>query len=105
MKASIFAVVLSMFLGFMVSGAQAADVTLKGEMMCAKCALKEAEKCQNVLKVTEGGKETKYYIVHNEIAKKNHGKVCGGTAKATVTGTVKEEGGKKTVTASAIAYE
>ena len=105
MKASVIAVVLSLFLGFMVSGAQAADVTLKGEMMCAKCALKEADKCQNVLKVTEGGKDTKYYIVHDEVSKKSHGKVCSGPAKATVKGTVKDEGGKKTVTATEISYE
>jgi hypothetical protein len=84
---------------------KAAEVTLNGEMVCAKCALKESDKCQNVLKVTEGGKETKYYVVHNEIAKKNHKEICSGSAsKATVTGTVADDAGKKTITPTAIKY-
>ena len=37
--------------------AAAEEVALKGKVMCAKCALKEAEKCQTVIKVKEGGKE------------------------------------------------
>lgn len=81
------------------------DVTLKGTMMCAKCALKETEKCQNVLKVTEGGKDTNYYLVHNEVAKKNHGPVCGGKVNATVKGAVADDAGKKVLTASEIKYE
>jgi hypothetical protein len=81
------------------------EVSLKGQMMCAKCALKDADKCQNVLKVSDGGKETAYYLVQNDVAKKAHGKVCGGAAGATVKGTVGEDGGKKTLTASEIKYE
>jgi hypothetical protein len=80
------------------------EVTLSGEMVCAKCALKESDKCQNVLKVTEGGTETKYYLADNALAKKNHKPVCSGSAKATVTGTVAEDAGKKTLTASSIKY-
>jgi hypothetical protein len=81
------------------------EVTLSGEMVCAKCTLNESKKCQNVLKVTEGGKETKYYLTQNEPAKANHGHVCSAPAKATVTGTVGDEGGKKTLTASSIKFE
>ena len=82
-----------------------AEVTLTGDMVCAKCVLKESKTCQNVLRVTEGDKETKYYLTPNALAKANHSKVCGATAKATVTGTVKEKGGKKLLTASAIKVE
>jgi hypothetical protein len=107
MKASFTAVAFAFVFAMFGLTAQAADkeVTLKGEMTCGKCSLKETEKCQNVLKVTEGGKETKYYVVHDKVAKDAHGKVCSGSAKATVKGTVKEDGGKKTVTAASIAYE
>src|SRR5437773_700953 len=42
-----------------------AEVTLSGELVCAKCALHESPKCQNVLKVTDAGKETKYYLAQN----------------------------------------
>ncbi len=83
----------------------AKEVTVKGTMMCAKCSLKETTACQNVLKASEGGKDVKYYLVQNPVAKDGHGKVCGGTAAATVKGTVAEEGGKKMLTASEIKYE
>lgn len=88
------------------AAAVASEVTLKGTIGCAKCALKETTSCQNVLMVKDGAKETKYYIENNEVAKANHGKVCGGTAPATVTGTVKDgKDGKKTLTPTAIAFE
>src|SRR5262245_49150000 len=107
MRAAVFAAAFA-FVVSMFGAAQAADdkeVTLKGEMVGGKCSLKETEKCQNVLKVSEGGKETKYYLVHDDVSKKAHGKVCSAAAKATVKGKVKDEGGKKVVTASAVTYE
>lgn len=85
--------------------AAAAPVTLSGEMTCGKCGLSETDKCQNVLKVKEGAAETKYYLVHNDVAKKNHSKVCSGTSKATVKGSVSEEAGKKVLAASEITYQ
>ena len=84
---------------------KAGEVTLSGEMVCAKCALHESPKCQNVLKVTDAGKETKYYLAQNEVAKSNHEHVCSAPEKATVTGTVSEEGGKKMLTASSIKFD
>ncbi len=81
------------------------DLTLAGEMMCAKCTLNEADKCGNVLKVTKDGKDTKYYLTQNDVAKSNHSKVCSSTVKATVKGTVAEEAGKHVLTASEIKYE
>jgi hypothetical protein len=80
------------------------EVTLSGEMVCGKCTLNETKKCQNVLRVTEAGKETKYYLAENEVAKSNHEHVCSGPEKATVKGTVAEESGKKVLTASAITF-
>src|SRR4051812_1747280 len=85
--------------------AAAGQVTLSGEMVCGKCTLNETKKCQNVLKVTEGGKETKYYLAQNDSAKENHEHVCSAPAKATVKGSVSEEGGKKILTASEIKFQ
>ncbi len=82
----------------------AGEVTLSGEMVCGKCTLSETKSCQNVLKVTDAGKETKYYLADNAVAKDNHGPVCSGAEKATVKGTVAEAGGKKVLTASEIKY-
>jgi hypothetical protein len=83
----------------------AKEVSLSGMMVCGKCNLKETAECQDVLKVTEGKAEVKYYLVDNAVAKDNHGPVCGGSKKATVKGVVGEKDKKKILTASAIAYE
>lgn len=81
------------------------EVTLKGDMVCAKCALHEADTCQGVLKVKEEGKDVKYYLADNAVAHDNHGKVCGGSSPATVKGKVSEAGGKKVLTATEIKFE
>jgi hypothetical protein len=93
----------------------AKEVTLKGDLTCAKCGLHEAGACQNVLivaaadKASTGaggtaavGQSVKYYLEKNAVAEQNHEKVCGGSVAATVTGRVHEEGGKMVITASAV---
>jgi hypothetical protein len=94
-----------------VSALMAADdtkVTIKGEGMCAKCALKETKTCQNVVIEEKDGKKTTYYIVHDAVAKKAHQRdgFCQATkdapVKVKVTGTVEEKDGKKELTAEKI---
>jgi hypothetical protein len=93
------------------AAAKGKPVTLSGTMVCGKCTLNETAKCQNVLKVTRAGKgtgkeaEVKYYLAENDVAEKGHEEVCSGEHKATVKGTVAEEGGKKILTASSIKYK
>ena len=94
------------------------EVTLKGDLTCAKCGLHEAGACQNVLVVAAAekasvgaggtgavGQTVKYYLAKNAVAEENHEKVCGGSVPATVTGRVHEEDGKKIITASAVKLE
>ena len=77
------------------------EVTITGEGKCAKCALKETDKCQNVIEAKEGGKTVKYYLADNKISKDFHKEnLCKDSKKVTATGTVKEEDGKKVLTAS-----
>lgn len=82
----------------------AGEVTLKGQLTCAKCGLHESSVCQNVLRVPDAGDrtETKYYLTKNDIAQAHHEEVCGAQVNATITGRVTEEGGKKILTASSI---
>src|SRR5258707_9726235 len=81
----------------------AKEVKLKGTAVCAKCELKETEKCQDALKVKEDGKEVVYLLADNEVAKKFHGKVCKAPKDdVTVVGTVSEKDGKKIITATKI---
>jgi hypothetical protein len=86
----------------------AEEVTITGDAVCAKCALKEQPKCQNTITTEEGGKKVTYYLTQNAVSKKAHGalKICPATKDAPVkvkaVGTVKEENGKKILTASKI---
>ena len=82
------------------------EVSLKGDLGCGKCNFKTTKECQNVLKVTDGGKDTLYYLAANPVSKENHDAVCSGTKPAMVKGVLSEEGKgadkKKVLTASEI---
>lgn len=88
------------------AAAKGKEVTLSGDLGCGKCNFKTTKECQNILKVSEGGKDVMYYLAKNDISEKNHEEVCSGTKPATVTGVLSEEGKgakkKKLLTASAI---
>lgn len=86
-----------------VSAAEKKEVTLKGDLVCGECALKETKGCANVLVVKEGDEEVHYVLAKNEVSKEYDKKTCGGEkVKATVIGTVAEKDGKKTLTATKI---
>ena len=56
-----------------VSFAIAAETkTISGGAVCAKCALKEKDTCQNAVIVKEGGKDVTYYL-EGDKSKKAHG--------------------------------
>ncbi len=80
----------------------AAEVTVTGEGQCAKCSLNETPACQNAIVATENGKKVTYYLVQNDVSKKFHKNVCKAVKKVKATGEVKEEDGKKVLTASKI---
>jgi Family of unknown function (DUF6370) len=96
-------------LGFLRADDEGKKLNLKGEGLCAKCALKEQSKCQNVVIVKkEGEKDKKYYIVMDKVGKAAHQKegFCQATkeepVKVKITGTCKEEDGKLVFTAEKI---
>ena len=79
------------------------EVTITGEGKCAKCSLKETEKCQNVIEIEskKGGKQ-KIYLVENDVAKEFHKNICKENKKVTATGTIKNVDGKREMTATKI---
>ncbi len=88
-------------LAFAYSLAKAADekpVTLTGDLMCAKCALKEGTACSDVLIVKAGDKETRYSVTVPN--KSDH--VCSGKKHVQITGTVSEKDGVKTIAATKV---
>jgi hypothetical protein len=82
--------------------ADAKEVTMSGEGKCAKCAMDEAEKCQNAIEVTQDGKKVVYYLADNQVSKDFHKNLCTSTAKVTATGTVEMKDGKHILTATKI---
>jgi hypothetical protein len=79
------------------------ETSLTGTMVCAKCKLHEADKCQNVLQVEKDGKTVNYYLTQNKVSKDFHSNICQNDGeKVTVTGTVKEKGEKEMLVASKI---
>jgi hypothetical protein len=99
---SVFALV-----GVLALTAQAADkeVTLKGKIMCGKCALKQTKKCATVIKVNEDGKDVVYWFLDKGTKEEYHEEVCGGAVKeGTVVGTVSEKDGKKWIKPKDVKY-
>ena len=81
------------------------EVTLKGQVMCAHCELKEGSKCQTVVRVKEGDQEVTYYFKDKGHNESYHEEVCGGERReGTVTGTVTREGEKRFITPKKVAY-
>jgi hypothetical protein len=101
-----------LFSGFVVlAKADDKKVTIEGEGMCAKCALKETKTCQNAVIVTKDGKKETYYLVHEGVSKKSHGSMgfCQASKedpiKVKVTGTVEKKDDKLFMTAEKIDKE
>ena len=79
------------------------EVTITGEGKCGKCALKETDKCQNVIQVeNKKGKTITYYVEKNDVSDKFHKNICSETKKVTATGTNKKVDGKNQFTATKI---
>jgi len=93
------------FAGAAFAADKAAEVTVAGQLQCAKCTLKaaDAKSCQDVLVVAgaAGAPEMHYYLVKNAVAEK-FGHVCNGTKHVSMTGTVAEKDGRKWLTATKI---
>ena len=80
------------------------DVTVKGEVACAKCILKKEGNCQAVVIVKDGDKEELYYF--DSDSQEKYGKDCCTEKKmAKVTGTTTEKDGKKWIAVTKVEYE
>ena len=72
--------------------------SITGEAQCAKCALKQADKCQMAIVVTgaDGKKET-ILADNNDVAKAFHKQICQDNKKVTAEGAITTKDGKKTI--------
>jgi hypothetical protein len=101
---------LTLVAGFLLAGmagrslaADKKEVTITGNMVCAKCTLHETKACQNVVQVMQGTNTVNYYLKDNDVSKAAHQPICTGAPETvTVTGTVKEKSGKEILTPTKI---
>jgi hypothetical protein len=95
--------VLALALGFAPAAfaGEAAEVTLDGSVMCAKCALGKADDCQDVLVVAEGDAKGEYWIAKNDVSK-GFGHQCQSEKLARVTGSLSEQDGQRWITPTAM---
>ncbi|MGH7975255.1 MAG: DUF6370 family protein [Limisphaerales bacterium] len=105
-KLTFIPLVAALLLAGFASSALAADTsptTITGSMVCGKCTLHLTKKCQNVVQVQKDGKTVNYFLTQNKVSKAAHDPICqGGSEKVTVTGTVKEKGGKEVLSPTKI---
>jgi hypothetical protein len=98
------AAVLALVVAVNAADKENKEVTLKGSITCAKCDLKEADKCATVIKVTEGDAKGVYYF-DTKSHGANHKKICQGAMDGSVTGTVSEKDGKKIITVTKVDFK
>jgi hypothetical protein len=76
------------------------EVKLEGTITCAKCDLGKSDECATVIKVKD---EIYYFDTKGD--KKNHKEICKKAKEGTVTGTVSEKDGKKTITVTKVEFK
>ena len=104
MRKVIFAAAAALLVLQMVAtAAVAGEVTLTGNIVCAKCTLKVQglKDCQNVLMVKEAQQDVQYWLVNNDVTKA-FGEVCTAVKPVTVTGTVETKDGKNWISPTKI---
>ena len=75
----------------------AEEVTMEGTIKCAKCELKEAKVCSDVVNVGE-----KKFYLEEDGKVKTSAHQCKGTAQVTVSGKLEDREGKKFIVVSKI---
>jgi hypothetical protein len=82
------------------------EVTIKGQIICAKCglALEGVKKCATVVAEKKDGKDVLYYF-DKDSDKKYHKDICQEAKDGSVTGVVTEKDGKKTIAVKTLEYK
>jgi ABC-type phosphate/phosphonate transport system substrate-binding protein len=80
------------------------EVTVKGKVTCAKCDLAKETTCMTVVVEKKDGKDVIYYF-DTAGNKKYHSDTCSMAKDGSVTGTVADKDGKKTITVKDLKYE
>lgn len=79
------------------------DVKLEGTITCAKCDLKQADKCATVIVVEKDGKKTTYWFDETS-SKKYHKEVCQESKKGNVEASCEKKGDKLVITVTKLTF-
>jgi hypothetical protein len=101
-----FAMLLALGLALtLLTGAYGVDdkeVTIKGQVICAKCGLDVEKKCATVVAEKKGDKNVLYYFDADSNKKFPHKDYCTEAKEGSVTGVVSEKDGKKWIAVTKI---
>ena len=83
------------------------EVTLKGNITCAKCELGVEKTCMTVIVVKKDAKDKKDVTIYFDAPsdKKYHAEICAEGKKGSLTGVVTEKDGKKIVAVKTLKFE
>jgi hypothetical protein len=95
---------LTLWSGAYGEGDKDKEVTIKGQVICAKCGLSKETKCMTVVLEKKDGKDIIYYF-DTDGHKKFHSAICQEAKDGAVTGVVAEKDGKKTITVKDVKYD
>ncbi len=103
---AVSAVMLALWAGVSAQDKKGAakEVTLKGNITCAKCELKKEEKCTTVIVVKVGKKDVIYYF-DAASHKEYHDEICTAGKVGSVTGTVTKDGKKLVIAAKKVEFQ
>jgi hypothetical protein len=83
------------------------EITLTGDAICAKCALKQAQSCQLALQVDAGGYSIVYFLQPDEVRKRLEKQIeeqrinwCATPTKVVATGVVRQIDGRPVLVSS-----
>jgi hypothetical protein len=104
-----FALLLGVSLALMlwtgVDGGEKKEVTIKGQVICAKCGLAIEKKCATVVVEKVKDKKDVIYWFDTPSHKKFHSDICQEAKEGTVVGVVSEKDGKKMIEVKDVKYK
>lgn len=81
------------------------EVTVKGTILCAHCALKETKRCVTQSSSREGAKVITYYLDDKGDQEGYHDAVCGGERReGIIIGIVAEKNGRRWIRPTKVEY-
>lgn len=97
MKTTIWLLTAFVSLPPSATGALVLAQTIVGEALCARCELKQTEKCQTAIREKADDAQSIYFTADNHLAQRLLPNVCKEAVKVTAIGAVRERKGQRQI--------